>query len=186
MRLRNQLLMIVAIWLVSVVGVNCQEIKYDSIPGTNFSKYKKYKWQRAEKANYSDASVDDMMTRAIDAELSAKGFVRTNGDDADLYFVYQLAILQDVEWSTFTNQIHWHGGANTLAGFRGATTNSTEMIRKGWLIIDAYDVGTKDLVWEASATKALSKSPSPQKMEKNAKKVMSKIFKNFPPETRSK
>src|SRR5881227_2041132 len=82
---RNQLLMILAICIVSVVGVNCQEIKYDSIPGTDFSKYKKYKWQRAEKANYSDASVDDMMTRAIDAELSAKGFVRTNGDDADLY-----------------------------------------------------------------------------------------------------
>ena len=60
-------------------------------------------------------------------------------------------------------------------------TNATEIIRKGWLMIDIYDAGQKKHVWQANAVKTLGKGNDPKKMEKNARKAMGKIFKKYPP-----
>ena len=158
-----------------------QDVKYDFVAGTDFGKFKTYKWQRAEKARYPEPASDQILIRAIDEQLAAKGLTRSDDQSADLFVIYQLAITEDIEWSSFTNDIQWQTGANSLPGFRGSTTNSTDRIRKGWLMVDLYDAGQKKLVWQASATKTLGKSSNPKKMEKNARKAMAKVFVNYPP-----
>ena len=161
-----------------------QEVKYDFVAGTDFSKYKTYKWRRADKARYPEPASDQILIRAIDEQLAAKGLTKTERDSADLFVIYQLAVTEDVEWSSFSNDIQWQTGANSLPGFRGSTTNSTDLIRKGWLMIDLYDAGQKTLVWQASATKTLGKGTDPKKMERNARKAMGKVFANYPPAPR--
>jgi len=158
-----------------------QDVKYDFVSGTDFSKYKTYKWQRAEKARYPEPTSDQILVRTIDEQLAEKGLTRSDGPSADLFVIYQAAVVEDAEWSHFTNDIQWQTGANSLPGFRGSTTNSVERIRKGWLMIDLYDAGEKKLIWQASATKSLGKSRDPRKMEKNARKAMAKVFANYPP-----
>src|SRR5262245_15210233 len=89
---------------LSILGV-AQKISYDFVHGTDFSKYKTYSWKRAEKAKYPDPPADQIMMRSIDAELAKKGLTKTEGDPSDLYLTYQLAITEDAQWSSFTNEI---------------------------------------------------------------------------------
>ena len=166
------------------VSTPAQEVKYDFVSGTDFSRFRTYKWRRADNARYPEPASDQILVRTIDEQLAAKGLSRTENDNADLFVIYQLAVTEDVEWSSFTNDIGWQTGANSLPGFRGSTTNSTDLIRKGWLMVDLYDAGQKKLVWQASATKTLGKGPDPKKMERNARKAMSKVFANYPPSPR--
>jgi hypothetical protein len=182
-------LVLLIIAVLSFVVLNdvpaaAQDVKYDFVAGTDFSKFKTYKWRRAEKARYPEPTSDQILIRTIDEQLSAKGLTKTESDSADLFVIYQLAVTEDVEWSSFTNDIQWQSGANSLPGFRGATTNSTDMIRKGWLMVDIYDSSQKKLVWQASATKTLGKGTDPKKMERNARKAMAKVFSNYPPSQR--
>jgi hypothetical protein len=176
--------LLVAAVLVSMTmcsAAAAQDVSYDVASGTDFSSYRTYKWQRAEKARYPDDVTDKILTSSIDAQLAAKGLTRTDSDTADIYVIYQLAIIESAEWSSFSSDIAWQGGANSLAGFKGATTNSASLIRVGSMIIDLYDVKQKKRVWQANATKTLGKTSDPKKMEKNAMKAMAKIFSKYPP-----
>ncbi|HKP68829.1 MAG TPA: DUF4136 domain-containing protein [Pyrinomonadaceae bacterium] len=154
-----------------------QDVKYSWANGTDFSKFKTYKWQRAQKANYDDPVVDRILKTTIGEQLAAKGLTPTDDDTADVYVVYQMAVANDVEWSTFNSAVSWQTGD----GFAGATTNATSVIRKGWLMIDIYNTAEKKLVWQANAVKTLGKGIDPKKMENNARKAMGKVFKNYPP-----
>jgi len=167
--------------LMMISSVSAQDVKYYWDPGTNFSAYKTYKWERANDAKYPDATTDSILTKAIDGELSKKGLVRTDADTADLYIIYQLAVVDRAEWSSFSTDITWQGGVNSFGGFNGATTNHSTMIKLGWLILDIYDTKQKKEIWEAQASKTMGKSKDPKKMSKNAEKAMAKVFKGYPP-----
>jgi len=171
----------ISICLMMSLFVSAQDVKYYWDPGTNFSMYKTYKWQRANDARYPDAMTDGILTKAIDGELSKKGLVRTDADTADLYVIYQLAVVDRAEWSSFSTDITWQGGVNSFGGFNGATTNHSTMIKLGWMILDIYDVKQKKEIWEAQASKTLGKGKDPKKMAKNAQKAMAKVFKQYPP-----
>ncbi len=163
--------------------ISAQKVTYETEPGINFSKFKTYKWQRADDARYPDQQTDEILMSSIDEQLSAKGLVKTVGETADLYVVYQLAVIDNMETSSFKTGGAWlgvPGGGNP--GFSGAATNDTDVVKKGWLLIDLYDSVQKKLVWRASATKALRGKGTDQ-IRQNAKKSMSKIFTNFPPKS---
>jgi len=72
-------------------------------------------------------------------------------------------------------------GVNSFGGFNGATTNTSTMIKLGWLILDIYDTKQKKDIWEAQVSKTLGNGKDPKKMSKNAEKVMAKVFKGYPP-----
>jgi hypothetical protein len=168
--------------MIFATALFAQNVKYDSLPGTDFSKYKTYKWQRADGARYPDQVTDQLLVNSIDEQLAAKGLLRKQDEPVDLYVVYQFLSVQDAELSSFTNDITWQGaGTNALPGFSGATTNSAMIVRKGWLLIDLYDTNIKKNVWQADAKKTLGNSTDPKKMEPRARKAMSKIFKGYPP-----
>ena len=158
-----------------------QDIKFHFAQGTDFSRFKTYKWQRAKNANYQDAVVDRILKKTITEQLAAKGLTESTGDTSDVYIVYQMAVGEDVEWSSFTTDAVYSIGAYDMVGYGGATTNATTVIRRGWLMIDIYDNADKKLVWQTNAVKTLGKGNDPTKMEKNARKAMAKIFKNYPP-----
>ncbi len=166
---------------VLATAAKAQDVKYYVATGTDFSKYKTYKWQRAKDAKYPGEQADRIITDAVDFELAKKGLTKTEGDTADVYVIYQFAIVDRTEWSSFSTDIEWQGGANSLAGFSGATTNSSKPIRVGWLLLDIYEVAQKKQVWQATVTKTLGDGTDPKKMQKNAEKAMSKVFKKFPP-----
>jgi hypothetical protein len=56
-----------------------QEVWSKYYPGTDFSKYKKYKWVAIESTAQLDPVTDQQLKAAVDAELAKKGFDQDRG-----------------------------------------------------------------------------------------------------------
>jgi hypothetical protein len=138
------------------------------MPGTDFSKYHTYKWVSIQENMHPDQIVDAQIKQAVDAQLSAKGFTKTDSDNADMYAAYQVAVDQERQWNAFG-----------MWGGMGTATSST--IQVGTVAVDLYDPTSKQMIWRGAATKTLDPSKNPEKNQKNVDKAMAKLFKNFPP-----
>ncbi|MBP1602696.1 MAG: hypothetical protein H6Q06_2847, partial [Acidobacteria bacterium] len=49
-----------------------QDVRYNYLPGTDFSRYKTYKWVEVPGASHPDQIVSAQITQAIDSQLVAK------------------------------------------------------------------------------------------------------------------
>ena len=161
-----------------------QDIKYNFLPGTDFSKYKTYKWVKAPKVQYPNDILDTQIMQAIDAQLGLKGLTKTE-DNPDLYVIYQVAVNQEKQWNSYSTDMggwgygRW-GGWGGGGGMSTSTTTSST-INIGTLNVDMYDVGKKEQVWRGAATKTLGSGKDPAKVNKNLNKAMAKLFKKYPP-----
>lgn len=162
-----------------------QDVRYNYAPGTDFSKYKTYKWVQVPDIKYPDQILDGQIKAAIDSQLSMKGLTKTEDDSADLYVAYQFAISQETEWNAYSTSSgmgmgRWGG----LGMGMGTTTATSSTIRIGTLVLDFYDVAAKTQVWRGDATKTLNPSKDPQKNQKKLEKAMAKLLKNYPPKAK--
>lgn len=150
-----------------------QDVQYNYVPGTDFSKYKTYTWVEVPDHKYPDQILDGQIKAAIDSQLAQKGLAKTAGESADLYVTYQLAIDQQKQWNAY-------GGGGWRIGMGSATATSSN-INIGTLVLDFYDAKAKQQVWTGHATKQLNPSKDPAKNQKNLQKAMAKLLKNYPP-----
>ena len=162
--------------LLCCATARAQDVRYNYAPGTDFSKYKTYKWVQVPDAKYPDQLTDGQIKQAVDSQLSRKGLTKTDADDADLYVTYQISLSQETQWNSFS------GPGWRLGGGMPSATSST--INIGTLVLDLYDVAAKQQVWRGDATKTLNPSKDPQKNQKNLQKAMAKLLKNYPPKAK--
>jgi len=177
MHTRFALLTALALLVVAAVGAGAafaQDVSVNYVPGTDFSKYKTYKWVEIQGAEKPDQILDAQIKQAIDKVLGGKGLTKATGDTADLFIGYQVALNQERQWNAYGM-----GGAWRWGGGMGTATSST--IQIGTLALDMYDAGAKQLVWKGQATKTLSGEKDPEKRQKNLEKAMAKLLKDFPP-----
>lgn len=158
-----------------VVGfVSAQDIKTNYVPGTDFSKYKTYKWVNIQGSEQPNQIVDQQIKQAIDAALTTKGLTKTDDDKADMYVGYQVSIAQQQQWNAYGMGGGWRFGG-------GTATATSSTIQIGTLGLDFYDPSPKQLIWRGEATKALNPSKDPQKNQERLNKAMEKLLKSFPP-----
>ena len=69
-----------------------QDVRYNSMPGTDFSKYHTYKWVAIEGASHPNQIMDAEIKQSVDSQLAAKGLTKTDSDKADVYVGYQIAV----------------------------------------------------------------------------------------------
>ncbi|HXX27501.1 MAG TPA: DUF4136 domain-containing protein [Terriglobales bacterium] len=164
--------MTLAVALVACNVAIGQEVRHNSMPGVDFSKFHTYKWVNIEGGAHPNQIVDAEIKQAADMQLSAKGLTKTDSDKADLYVGYQTAVQQDKQWNAW-------GTGRGFGGGMGQATQST--INVGSLVLDMYDPTTKQLVWTGTATKTLDPSSNQEKNQKNLNKAMQKLLKYYPP-----
>lgn len=181
--MKARLVFAAAIALVFAAGVGAgaalaQDVAVNYMPGTDFAKYKTYKWVVIEGAEKPNQIVDAQIMQAVDTALATKGLKKATGDTADLAIGYQVAITQQKEWNAYGTGMgygyRWGGGM-------GTATASTTTINVGTLDLDMYDIAAKQLVWKGQATKTLNPSNNPEKNQQNLNKAMAKLLKDFPP-----
>jgi hypothetical protein len=63
----------------------------------------------------------------------------------------------------------------------GMTTGSTSTIYIGTLVVDMYESAKQDLVWRGTASKTIDSKAKPEKQQKNLRKAVHKLLKNYPP-----
>ena len=177
----SRITFVAALLLVWSAAAAAQEIKYNFLQGTDFSKYKTYKWVQVPNGQYPNQILDDQIKRAIDSQLSLKGLSKTE-DNPDLYVIYQVAVNQEKQWNSFsTGGDYWGWGGWGGWGGMSTTTTTSQTINIGTLNLDMYDVGTKKQVWRGEASKTLGSGKDPRKVEKNLNKAMAKLLKKYPP-----
>jgi hypothetical protein len=180
-----QLSLVAGLLLAWCVVASAQEIRFNYLQGTDFSKYKTYKWVKVPKAQYPNQILDEQIMRAIDAQLALKGLTKTE-DNPDLYVTYQAALNQEKQWNSYsTGGDYWGWGGWRGWGGMSTTTTTSQTINVGTLSCDIYDVATKKQIWRGDATKTLGSGKDPAKVEKNLNKAMAKLFKKYPPPVKS-
>jgi hypothetical protein len=184
------------IWINAVLLALClgatafaQDVAYNFQPGTDFSKYKTYRWEQHPDSLKLDQLTTKQMGAAFDAELAKKGLQKVTGDNSDLVIVYQFATSQEKELTTFDSGYSygpgWRGGWYGGGYGGGITTSTTSTIAIGSVALDMYDTKTKTLVWRGSASKTLDPKAKPDKKQKNMAKAAAKMLKNYPPKVKS-
>lgn len=167
--------------LLWVTSAAAQDIRYNYVRGTDFSKYKTYKWVNIPNAQYPNQILDGQIRQAIEAQMALKGLSKTE-DNPDLYIAYQVAVNQEKEWNSYsTGGDPWGWGRWGGWGGMETTRTTTSTINIGTLNLDFYDVGSKQQIWRGEASKTLGSGKDPQKVQKNLNKAMAKLFKKYPP-----
>jgi hypothetical protein len=169
-----QPLVLIAFILIACSAALAQDVSYNYAQGTDFSKFKTYKWVNIPGAEAPNQLLDQQIKQAIDSQLAAKGFIKTEADIADLYVGYQVSISQQQQWNAYGM-----GGMGWRMGGMATATSST--IQIGTLGFDVYDQAGKQLIWRGSATKTLNPPKDPEKKQKNLNNAVAKLLKDFPP-----
>ena len=176
-----QLVLVTGILLACDMAASAQDIRFNYAQGTDFTKYKTYKWVRIPNAQYPNSIMDEQIMGAIDAQLALKGLTRTE-DNPDLYVIYQAAINQEKQWNSYSSGgDYWGWGGWGGWGGMSTTTTTSSTINIGTLSCDIYDVAQKKQVWRGDASKTLGSGKDPAKVQKNLNKAMAKLFKKYPP-----
>jgi hypothetical protein len=168
----NQFLLMFALMLVAASGLQAQQVHYNFMPGTDFSKYHTFKWVDIPSNVHPNQIISQEIKDAVNNSLTAKGLTQATGDTADLYVGYQCSVDQERQWNA------WGTGGRLMGGM-GSATSST--ISNGTLAVDFYDPTSKQLIWRGSAAQTLNPSGNQQKDMQKLNKAVAKLLKNFPP-----
>ena len=152
-----------------------QDVSYNFDQGTDFSKFKSYKWVDIKGSTHPHPIVDKQIRASIDSQLALKGLSKTDADTASLYVGYQVAVNQEKQVNAYnTGGMGWRMGG-------GMATATTSTINIGTLVLDMYEASAKQLVWRGTATKAIDATAKPDKRQQNIDKGAEKLLKNYPP-----
>ena len=93
------------IWMAILLTIAstafAQDVRYNFDKGTDFSKFKTYKWVAIKGATPVDDIMDKQIKEGIDAQLATKGLSKVEGDDANLFVGYQAAIGTEKQFTSF-------------------------------------------------------------------------------------
>ena len=178
-----------ALLLMTVGSALCQDVRYNYDKGTDFSKFKTYKWVLIKDAQMPNDIVDKQIKSTIDSQLLTKGLTAVDTDNADLFLGYQTAVGSEKQFTSFSTGMGpgwgygggWYGGGWYGAGGMSTTTGQTTTIYVGQLVLDMYNPAGKDLVWRGTVSKTLDPKAKPDKQQKNLNKAVAKLLKNYPP-----
>ena len=176
---------IVGLLLAATSAVG-QDVRYNFDKNTDFSKFRTYRWVTLKDAEKVNDLIDKQIIAAVDAELAAKGLTKVTEGDANLLIGYQAAVGQEKEFTSYSTDWGYGGGwyrGGWYGGGMGSSTTygSTTTIYVGQLALDMYDSANQDLVWRGVASKTINPKAKPDKQEKNLKKAVAKLLKNYPP-----
>jgi hypothetical protein len=102
--------------------------------------------------------------------------------------VYHVAFDKQKDISTFSSG--YGGGYGPYGwgwggGMGGTSTTSVRDILIGTLVIDVADAAKGQIAWRGMGVKEVDTQAKPEKRDKSINNAVKKIFKNYPPKTKS-
>jgi hypothetical protein len=171
--------------LLLMLAASCSSIKvsYDYDKQANFAKYKTYKIADEVRQLGINQLDLDRIIRAVEKELGARGFTKSDTPDALVDFNVKL---QQQQTATATN----HGSYGMYGGYGpyrygfspgfSTTTIDVNTYIEGTLFINLVDTELQKIVWQGRGTKTLDEHASTEKREANINKAIKYIFQKYP------
>lgn len=173
--------------IILIIAASCSSIKVSSDfdKTAQFASYKTYGYTQEAK----DLAVNDLnknrLFSAIDAELAAKGFTKSESNP-DVWIDIQIKGEQK-QTATATSSGGYAGygyGYGYRYGYGGGfstTTINYDTYVDGTLFVDMIDASKKQLVWQGRGTKTLEPDASQKRREENINYAVKQIFTQYPP-----
>jgi hypothetical protein len=171
MKTKNSLAVSLATLLLTAVTA-CAGIKTDYDHSANFTQLKTYSWGKVQTAN---GLWDSRVKEAIASQLTARGLTEVSSG-GDVVVAARDAIQNQQQLNTFYDGF----GGRRWGGGLGMSTTTVDNYKVGTLIVQMFDGQSKNLVWQGSASNALSSNAD--KNIKSLDKNVQKMFEHFPPE----
>lgn len=173
-------ILLIALAVTTLVGCQAVRVTQDYAPETNFKQYTTFAFYK-EGIDEDDISELDKkrILRAIDAEMTAKGFTKSDNPDIIVNFFTDSKERLDV-----FNNMGWgmgggFGGFGGWGGWGGGFGNNVSRVTEGVLYIDLIDTRKKELIWQGIGTAALKNTPI-KKIERT-NEMVKEILMQFPP-----
>jgi len=182
MKFLRPLLTVTALALLS--ACTGPDVHYDYDAGTRFTAYQTFAWLPAQggparPGEFSNAIVRGRVQRAVEAELTAKGFKQAD-DQASPDFLVNYYPLGEPGRS---QQVHvglGFGMGPLGVGFAAPVGDPHREAMAG-LVLEVQDGRSRAVVWKASAPGALQGSDSPQEADAGVKEAVHSMLNHFPP-----
>ncbi len=159
---------------------SCSSVRVASDYDTtaNFSEYNSYAFFKpgVDKAEISDLDKKRIL-RAIDAEMSAKGFQKSENPTVMISIFTKAKERVDVYQRHYGWGGPWGWGWGHPWGWGGGSSVSTTT--EGTLYIDIIDAKTNELVWQGMGTAPLARDM--EKKEARINEIVKKILEKYPP-----
>jgi hypothetical protein len=153
------------------------QVNVDWDPEAEFTGLMTYAWKRGTEA--PSPLVQKRIEDAVNDALAGLGYEKVESG-ADFYVITHAALDSQtrVNVSDYGYSGGWYRGYHRGVGM-GTTTVDVYDINVGTLMVDILDVESDDLMWRGVGSKTVSNKP--EKNEKKIIKIVTKMFKKFPP-----
>lgn len=160
------LILVVFFGLTSCESVH---VATDYDQNIDYNQYKTYAFYKPgiDKANISDLDKRRIL-RAIDTELSKKGFSKS--EDPDLLISISTEATQNID--VYQNYYGWYGG------------NSVSQSIDGVLYINMIEAADKTLIWQGVGTGSLDPSAHTDEKVERVNEFVQKILERYPPQSK--
>ena len=176
----KKIMKLLPIVLVALVLTSCSSVKVaaDYDKAVDFNNYKTFAFFKSgiDKAEISDLDKRRIL-RAIESELMAKGFTKSENPDVLVSIFTKSNQRVDVYNNSWGAGAWGWGGPRWGWGWNSQPNISTST--QGVLFVDLIDANKKELVWQGQGTGYLSKNV--EKKEERIKEFVSKIMEKYPP-----
>ena len=171
--------------LAFVLSCSSVNVLTDYDRSANFDTYRSYAFYRTgiDRAQISDLDKRRIL-RAIETQMNAKGFVKSNDPDLLVSIFTTESERVDVYnnfgwgwgygWGWGWNPYFWGG-----PGWWGPNVSTST---EGALYIDLIDARKKELVWQGRGKGTLGNTSNVEKKEKRIREFVSSIMEAYPPE----
>jgi len=172
----KHLFTITSVLLLLVLTTSCSSVRVasDYDKQANFNDYKTFAFYKTgiDKAEINDLDKRRIL-RAIEAELLAKGFTKSENPDLLVSIFTKSREKINVHNNNFSPYGYGWGWSPWYWNNYNTVSKSTE----GVLYIDLIDAGKKELVWQGQGTGYLSQN----KKEERIQEFVTKIIEKYPP-----
>jgi hypothetical protein len=187
MKLTRALTALAALSMVACSGLS---VTQDFSPGTDFSRLQSWDFMPASERAGGDPRgdndiVEQRIRGAIETQMAAKGFQQVNSGDVDFRVGYYLILDDRVDYHT-VNTYYGGGwgygrmyGGRYGGGYGGSQTTAVEYTQ-GSLIVDFFDLESKELVWRGSAEGKVHETADPMQKQERVNLAIQKILAQFP------
>lgn len=171
---------------ILIIFASCSTIRVSSDfdKAAPFANYKTYAFTNEALALPINDLNRNRLFAAIETELAAKGF--TKSDNPDVFIDIQLKgeEIQTATASTTGGYPGYGYGGGYRYGWGGGFSTTTidyDTYVEGTLFIDMIDGQKKQLVWQGRGTKTLEPDASQKRREENINYAVKQIFMQYPP-----
>lgn len=147
----------------------------------DFNTYNTYAYFKPgiDKAQISDLDKRRIL-RAIDAEMAAKGMVKSENPN----LLVSIFTKENERVNVYNNNFGWGWGAwgwGPGFGWGGNWGNTVTQTREGTLYIDFIDSKTNELVWQGIGRSSLYQGSNIDKKVERIQLIVSEILTEYPP-----